>query len=446
MQDNLRTVNVGLIGLGTVGGGVARTILSHHDRYLDAYNIDLKIARACGLVWEQAEAAGITPEQFTSDWHDVVSDENVDIVVELIGGEHPATEIYEAAFAAGKHVVTANKALLGRHVESFARAAREHGVQLKCEASCGGGIPIVSTLERDLVGNEILTIAGILNGTTNYILSRMEAEGADYADVLADAQAKGYAEADPSADVDGFDAASKTAILASIGFSSRVTTDDVYQQGIRTISAEDISVAHDLGYTIKLLGIARNTAEGVDVRVHPTMIPLDHQLAKVSGAMNAVYVVGDAVGETMFYGAGAGSFPTASAVVGDILTLSEQISRGVAPLPESEPFSRNKPIRSMDELETKYYIRLRVADRVGALAEAVNVFAKHNISISLINQLEDGNSDSDACSVIFLTHKALEKNVQDAAAALAASDCVSEVANVLRIEDVDAWTDGVMAN
>ena len=446
MQDNLRTVNVGLIGLGTVGGGVARTILSHHDRYLDAYNIDLQIARACGLVWEQAEAAGITPEQFTSDWHDVVSDENVDIVVELIGGEHPATEIYEAAFAAGKHVVTANKALLGRHVESFARAAREHGVQLKCEASCGGGIPIVSTLERDLVGNEILTIAGILNGTTNYILSRMEAEGADYADVLADAQAKGYAEADPSADVDGFDAASKTAILASIGFSSRVTTDDVYQQGIRTISAEDISVAHDLGYTIKLLGIARNTAEGVDVRVHPTMIPLDHQLAKVSGAMNAVYVVGDAVGETMFYGAGAGSFPTASAVVGDILTLSEQISRGVAPLPESEPFSRNKPIRSMDELETKYYIRLRVADRVGALAEAVDVFAKHDISISLINQLEDGNSDSNACSVIFLTHKALEKNVQDAAAALAASDCVSEVANVLRIEDVDAWTDGVMAN
>ena len=446
MQDNLRTVNVGLIGLGTVGGGVARTILSHHDRYLDAYNIDLQIARACGLVWEQAEAAGITPEQFTSDWHDVVSDESVDIVVELIGGEHPATEIYEAAFAAGKHVVTANKALLGRHVESFARAAREHGVQLKCEASCGGGIPIVSTLERDLVGNEILTIAGILNGTTNYILSRMEAEGADYADVLADAQAKGYAEADPSADVDGFDAASKTAILASIGFSSRVTTDDVYQQGIRTISAEDISVAHDLGYTIKLLGIARNTAEGVDVRVHPTMIPLDHQLAKVSGAMNAAYVVGDAVGETMFYGAGAGSFPTASAVVGDILTLSEQISRGVAPLPESEPFSRNKPIRSMDELETKYYIRLRVADRVGALAEAVDVFAKHDISISLINQLEDGNSDSNACSVIFLTHKALEKNVQDAAAALAASDCVSEVANVLRIEDVDAWTDGVMAN
>ena len=304
----------------------------------------------------------------------------------------------------------------------------------------------MSTLERDLVGNKILTIAGILNGTTNYILSRMESEGADYADVLADAQAKGYAEADPSADVDGFDAASKTAILASIGFGTRVTTDDVYQQGIRTIAAEDIAVVHELGYTIKLLGIARNTPKGVDVRVHPTMIPLDHQLAKVSGAMNAVYVVGDAVGETMFYGAGAGSFPTASAVVGDILTLADPISKGATPLPEAEPFSHTLPLRSMNDLETKYYVRLTVADRVGALAETVNVFAKHDISISLINQLEDASSDSDTCSVIFLTHKALEKNMQAAATELAEAECVRKVANVLRIEDTSAWSDGVMAN
>ena len=300
MSEPLRTVNVGLIGLGTVGGGVARLIKSHHDEYLAAYGIDLKLTRACALAWEQAEAAGIEREAFTSDWHDVVTDPAVDIVVELIGGEHPATEIFTTAFENGKHVVSANKALLGRHVETLAEKARECGVQIKCEASCGGGIPIVSTLEHDLVGNKILTIAGILNGTTNYILSRMDAEGADYADVLADAQAKGYAEADPSADVDGFDAASKTAILASIGFGTRVTTDDVYQQGIRTIGAEDIAQARELGYTIKLLGIARNTDAGVDVRVHPTLIPADHMLAKVNGAMNAVYVVGDAVGETMF--------------------------------------------------------------------------------------------------------------------------------------------------
>ena len=200
MSEPLRTVNVGLIGLGTVGGGVARLIKSHHDEYLAAYGIDLKLTRACALAWEQAEAAGIEREAFTSDWHDVVTDPAVDIVVELIGGEHPATEIFTTAFEHGKHVVSANKALLGRHVETLAEKARACGVQIKCEASCGGGIPIVSTLEHDLVGNKILTIAGILNGTTNYILSRMDAEGADYADVLADAQAKGYAEADPSAD------------------------------------------------------------------------------------------------------------------------------------------------------------------------------------------------------------------------------------------------------
>ena len=420
MSEPLRTVNVGLSGLGTVGGGVARLIKSHHDEYLAAYGIDLKLTRACALAWEQAEAAGIEREAFTSDWHDVVTDPAVDIVVELIGGEHPATEIFTTAFENGKHVVSANKALLGRHVE---------------------------TLEHDLVGNKILTIAGILNGTTNYILSRMDAEGADYADVLADAQAKGYAEADPSADVDGFDAASKTAILASIGFGTRVTTDDVYQQGIRTIGAEDIAQARELGYTIKLLGIARNTDAGVDVRVHPTLIPADHMLAKVNGAMNAVYVVGDAVGETMFYGAGAGSFPTASAVVGDILSLSEQISRGVAPLPEIEPYGHNLAFKPMDELQTKYYVRLKVADRVGALSETVDIFAKHNISISLINQVEDGKSGaSDTCSVIFLTHRVLEKDVQAAAAELASVDCVAEVANVLRIEDVEAWTEGVMAN
>lgn len=442
----MRTVNVGLIGLGTVGGGVARLIRAHHDDYVSAHQIDLQISKACALQWEQAEAAGISKEAFTTDWKEVVSDPSVDIVVELIGGEHPATEIFETAFANGKHVVSANKALLGRHVESLAKKAHENNVQLKCEASCGGGIPIVSTLEHDLIGNEILTIAGILNGTTNYILSRMTAEGADYADVLADAQAKGYAEADPSADVDGFDAASKTAILASIGFETRVTTDDVYQQGIRTIGAEDIAEAKRLGYVIKLLGIARNTPEGVDVRVHPTMIPKDHQLAAVNGAMNAVYVVGDAVGETMFYGAGAGSFPTASAVVGDVLTLAEQISRGVDPLPESEPFGHNLSFKSIDSLETRYYVRLKVADRTGALAEAITVFANHNIGIANVSQLDDSSTDSAACTVVLITHKALEADMQAAAAKLAELDGVSEVANVIRIEDTSSWMQGVMAN
>ncbi len=385
MQQAIRTVHVGVIRLGTVGGApyassAASGQLPRCVRHRYRGNTRLRARRRpCG---RQA----LTGDAFTSDWRDITSDLDIDIVVELIGGDHPATEIFEDAIAHRKHVVSANKALLESRWARSRRMRARRASKFSCEAACGGGIPIVSTLEHDLVGNKILTIAGILNGTTNYILSRMDAEGLDFADVLADAQRLGYAEADPTADVDGHDAAAKLAILSSIAFHTRVTTDDVYQQGIRTIGAEDIAQARELGYTIKLLGIARNTDAGVDVRVHPTLIPADHMLAKVNGAMNAVYVVGDAVGETMFYGAGAGSFPTASAVVGDILSLSEQISRGVAPLPEIEPYGHNLAFKPMDELQTKYYVRLKVADRVGALSETVDIFAKHNISISLINR------------------------------------------------------------
>lgn len=447
MQAAKRSIGIGIIGLGTVGGGVAQLLLTHRADYVSAYGIDIDVRRGCALDIGMARAAGLPDDRFTSDWHDVVADPTVDIVVELIGGEHPATEIYEAAFAAGKHVVTANKALLGRHVERLAKLAHDAGVQIKCEAAAAGGIPVVNALEHTLVGNKILTIAGILNGTTNYILSRMASEGADYADVLADAQRLGYAEADPSADVDGFDAASKTAIMASIGFHTRVTTDEVYQQGIRQVSAEDIAVAADMGYTIKLLGIARMTAAGVEARVHPTMIPNGHQLAAVSGAMNAVYVVGDAVGETMFYGAGAGRFPTASAVVGDIFSLAEPMSRGEDPLPEIEPFGAVVPVLPIEELSNRFYVRLSVRDVVGALSQTVDVFARHGISISLVNQLDsEGAGEDGACTVVFLTHEASEAAMAKAEEELAALECVDEVANVIRIEDVERWTEGAMAN
>ena len=440
----MRKVGVGIVGLGTVGGGTVRLLLGHRDQYRDSYGIDIDLVRACSLRPEDADDLGLAPGVWTGDWHDVTSDPDVDIVVEVIGGEHPATEIYEAAFAAGKHVVTANKALLGRHVEQLAHDAAQAGVQLRCEAAAAGGIPIVSTLEHDLIGNQILTIAGIMNGTTNYILSRMTDEGLDFDEALAAAQAAGYAEANPTADIDGFDAASKTAILASIGFRTRVTTDDVYMEGIEGIGAEDIAQAKDLGYAIKLLSIARITPAGVDVRVHPTMIPTTHQLAAVSGAMNAVYVVGDAVGETMFYGAGAGSFPTASAIVGDVLALADPIAHGEAPLAELEPFKRNVPICSIDDLVTRYYIRLRIEDRVGALAPVVEVFARHNLSISSIDQLDqDGDG---ACSLVFLTHEACESDVQAAKAELEALDAVREVASIIRIENIDAWTEGMFAN
>ena len=283
-----------------------------------------------------------------------------------------------------------------------------------------------------------------MNGTTNYILSRMDAEGLGFEEALADAQRLGYAEADPTADVDGHDAAAKLAILSSIAFHTRVTTDDVCCQGIRNVSAADIEQARELGMKVKLLAVGRKTAEGVEARVHPAMIPATHQLAAVNGAMNAVFAVGDAVGETMFYGAGAGAFPTASAVVGDILELAGPIARGVALPAESEPFERVLPVRSIENLAGRFYIRLSVEDRVGTLAPVVAAFAEAGISISQINQLADGNGTT--CSVAFITHRALERDVMAACDALGALPEVAAVASVIRIEDVEAWSDGVEEN
>lgn len=439
----MKAVNIGLIGLGTVGSGVVRLIQKHHDDYVEHYGVDLRLKRTCSRSNAEADRLGVL-DTFTTDWHEVVADPEIDIVIELIGGDHPATEIFEEAFRAGKHVVSANKALLGRKMEHLASAAAESGVAIKCEAAAAGGIPVVNALEHNLVANETLTIAGIMNGTTNYILSRMETEGSSFENVLADAQAAGYAEADPTADVDGFDAASKIAILASIGFRTRITTDDVYMQGIRAISSIDMEMAKEFGYAIKLLAIARNTEEGVDVRVHPTMIPRNHLLASVSGAMNAVYVVGDAVGETMFYGAGVGSFPTASAVVGDVMALATPISQGRSPLPESEPFGHNLAIRDIAELKTRFYIRLTVEDKLGVLAQATKVFADNQISISHISQYE--TEDTEARTLIYMTHETLEADMKRAKEQLESLELIREVASIIRVENIDAWTENVFDN
>lgn len=531
-MEQVRTVNVGIIGLGTVGGGCVRLIAKHRDSYREAYGVDLALRRACARHPERARELGLSEGVFTTDWHEVTADPAVDIVIEVIGGEHPAREIILDAIAHGKHVVTANKALLGQQVDELADAAAAAGVQIRCEAACAGGIPIVNALEHALVGNEILTIAGIMNGTTNYILSRMDAEGLDFTEVLAQAQELGYAEADPTADVDGFDAAAKLAILSSIAFHTRVTTADIACEGIRGVSAADIEQARALGMKIKLLACGRKTERGVDVRVHPAMIPTDHQLAAVSGAMNAVIAVGDAVGETMFYGAGAGAFPTASAVVGDALELAWPLARGIAAPAEREPYGRIEPIVPIEELETRFYLRLRVRDRAGALAPVVAAFAEAGISVSDINQVADhasagqtgvgaaagtaaaagagaaagtavaagagadpvtaagieaaasnetgathvGASTGEAtengvgsavaagtsthggtiptgaktveetCSVVFLTHRARQRDMDAVCNRLAHLSEVAEVASVIRIEDVERWCDGVEAN
>ena len=433
MPSTTRTVNVGLIGLGTVGGGVARVIARHHDEYLSAYGIDLRLKMASALEPERAAELGIAPEAFTTDWHDVVADPEIDIVIELIGGDHPATEIFESAIAAGKHVVSANKALLGRRIDYLGSLAAQAGVQIRCEAAAGGGIPIVNALEHALVANGMLTIAGILNGTTNYILSRMASEGLDFDDVLADAQRLGYAEADPTADVDGLDAAAKIAILASIAFNSRVTIDDVHAEGIRNITPLDLEIAKDMGYCVKLLAHAHRTEEGIDVRVHPTMLPLSHQLATVNGVYNAIYVVGDAVGETMFFGEGAGSGPAASAVMGDVLEVARHLQAGIPPFVGCTCTDK-LPLVPMEELKTKYYIRFAVADRSGVRAAMAGVFASHDVSVHSV--IQRGKKDGNSVDITYVTHTAREKSVRAVLADIAKlDDVLREEPSVIRVED-----------
>ena len=431
MSEPLRTVNVGLIGLGTVGGGVARLIKSHHDEYLAAYGIDLKLTRACALAWEQAEAAGIEREAFTSDWHDVVTDPAVDIVVELIGGTDLAADVVLDALCAGKSVITANKALMATRGEEIFHAADAHGVEVAFEASVGGGIPIIQPLKHALISNEINTVLGIVNGTTNYMLTEMQ-HGLDYDTVLKRAQELGYAEADPTADVDGYDAAAKIAILASIAFNSRVTLDDVFTHGIRSIEPVDFKHAADMGYTIKLLAIAHKIDGEIDVRVHPAMIPTSHQLANVNGVYNAIYVTGDAVGDCMFFGEGAGAGPAASAVMGDTIEVARHVANDVKPVVGCT-CTDNLPLRGIGKLETKYYLRLLVKDESGVLAAISEIFSQYEVSIrSMVQPTTHGDGTAE---LIFMTHTANEAHFEDALKEVAALSCVVKIGTMIRIEE-----------
>ncbi|MEG1831645.1 MAG: homoserine dehydrogenase, partial [Raoultibacter sp.] len=318
------TVKLGLVGTGTVGGGCIDIIKKHSEDFRRHYGIEVELVAVCSRNPEQAIAHDVE-DIFTQDYRDVVSNPAIDIVIELIGGTTIARSVVLEALAAGKNVVTANKALMATYGEEVMQAAANAGKEIAFEASVGGGIPIIDPLKHSLIANEISSVMGIVNGTTNYMLSRMADDGMSYDEALKEAQAKGFAEADPTADVDGFDAAAKIAILASICFNSRVTLGDVPAEGIRNITPIDLSTAADMGYCVKLLAHAHRTPAGIDVRVHPTMLPLAHPLATVNGVFNAIYAVGDAVGETMFFGEGAGSGPAASAVMGDVLEVARHI-------------------------------------------------------------------------------------------------------------------------
>ena len=426
-------VKVGLVGTGTVGGGCLDILRNHKEEFKRHFGIDIELTRVCSRQPEVAEAYGLG-DIFTTDFHEVIEDPEVDLVIELIGGTTFAKEVVIGALQNGKSVVTANKALMASCGEEVMSLAEEKGVEIAFEASVGGAIPIIVPLKHSLIANRIDSIMGIVNGTTNYMITRMDEDGMSYEDALKEAQERGFAEADPTADVDGLDAAAKIAILASIAFNSRVTMNQVFTEGIRRISPVDLAMAHEMGYAVKLLAHAYRSDGGIDVRVHPTMIPESHQLATVNGVFNAIYTVGDAAGENMFFGEGAGAGPAASAVMGDVLEVARHLQMGIKPIVGCT-CTDELPILSVEDLHTKYYIRFVVADRSGVLASAADIFAKYDVSVKTVTQR--GNAARDDVDLVFVTHTAEERNVRKAIDDILALEGVvtGGFPSVIRVQD-----------
>jgi len=429
----MRTVRVGLIGLGTVGSGVVDIVRRHRDDFVKRAGVDIEITRFADRSEERFVDLGLPPEACTTNATDILNDPDIDVVIELIGGTGVARDVVLGALAAGKSVVTANKALMASHGREVMDAADSRGVDIMFEAAVGGGIPIIGPLKHSLVSNEITAVYGIVNGTTNYMLSRMAEDGLGYDAALLEAQERGFAEADPTADVDGLDAAAKIAILSSIAFNSRVTFPQVPVEGIRSLAPEDITYAAEMGYTIKLMAIARRVDGGIDVRVHPTMIRENHPLAKVSGVYNAIYVVGDSVGETMFFGEGAGSLPAASAVVGDVIEVARHIDSGCLALVGCT-CREELAVRDMGELVTEYYVRILVDDEPGVLASVASIFGAHGVSLASVIQKRTG--EAGGAEIVWVTHRAAERNFRAAIAEIDALAVVDSIGSIVRVEEL----------
>jgi len=424
-----RVLRVGLLGCGTVGAAVVRLLDEHRDDIARRAGCRLEVARVAVRDPAKARRVPLDASALVADPMVVIDDPEVDIVCELIGGGEPAGSLILAAFERGKPVVTANKELLATRGRELFDASDAKGLDLYFEAAVGGGIPLIRPLKESLTGERLRRVIGIVNGTTNFILTRMADEGRPFTDVLAEAQELGYAEADPSADVEGHDAAAKCAILASIAFNARVTARDVYREGIARVTTEDIGFARRLGYVVKLLAIAElDPDERIAVRVHPAMLPAAHPLAAVRDAHNAVFVEGDRIGELMFYGRGAGGDPTATAVVGDLVSVARNLladARGVGCTCFHE-----RTIRPMAEMTGQYYILLRVEDRPGVLAEIASVFGRNDVSIKSVWQEGTGED----AQLVFVTHRAREGAFQRAVDELRGVPAVEEVRSVLRVE------------
>jgi homoserine dehydrogenase len=436
----MKPINVGLLGLGTVGGGTLTVLRRNAEEISRRAGREIRVVRAAVRNLEKARAmAGDLP--LSTNPFDVVDDPEIDIVVELIGGLEPARELVMQAIANGKHVVTANKHLVAKHGNEIFAAAQAKGVMVAFEAAVAGGIPIIKALREGLTANRIEWLAGIINGTSNFILTEMRDKGAAFEDVLKEAQALGYAEADPTFDIEGIDAAHKLTILSAIAFGIPMQFDRAYTEGISKLTREDVQYAEELGYRIKLLGIARRAENGIELRVHPTLIPERRLLANVDGAMNAVLVKGDAVGPTRYYGAGAGAEPTASAVVADLVDVTR--------LHTADPHHRvphlafqpdqlsDTPILPMEEVRTAYYLRLRAFDRPGVLADITRILADGSISIDAMVQKEPAEGEEQV-NIILLTHITVEKNINAAITKIEALDAVAGQVMRIRLEELAA--------
>ncbi|MEA5463292.1 homoserine dehydrogenase [Leptothoe sp. PORK10 BA2] len=431
---------VGLLGLGTVGTGTAKILLDATRRHPLLQTLEIHRVGVRSL--DKPRAVDLPEDCLTTDLEAIVTDPDIDIVVEVMGGLEPARSLILEAIEDGKHVVTANKAVISRYGNEIAEAAKKAGVYVLYEAAVCGGIPIIQPLQQALCVNRLETVTGIVNGTTNYILTRMQSEGGDFEPILADAQALGYAEADPTADVDGLDAADKIVILASIAFGGKIRREDVFTEGIRNVSAADVDYAKTLGFVIKLLAIAKRNPPTADqrdtiqLRVHPTLVPLDHPLASVNDVNNAVLVEGDPIGQVMFYGPGAGEGPTASAIVSDIMAIAATLhmeSPAEEKLPNpllSSAYSDYQAISPMEQLESRFYLRLMVQDQPGVIGHLGEIFGNHDLSLESIVQI--GLQDNLA-ELVIVTHGVQEGAFQQAIAALKNSLDVDSIASVLRV-------------
>lgn len=430
-------IKVGLLGLGVVGGGTWKVLKRNAEEIARRAGRRIEVTRVA--VRDVAKARALVGDAVSvgSDPYEVVRDPSIDIVVELIGGDTLARELVLEAIAHGKHVVTANKALLAKHGNEVFAAASAKGVMVAFEAAVAGGIPIIKAIREGLTANRIQWVAGIINGTTNFILSEMRSRGLPFETVLAEAQRLGYAEADPTFDIEGVDAAHKLTLLASLAFGIPVQFDKAYIEGISKLDSEDIRMAEQLGYRIKLLGITRKRPEGIELRVHPALVPAQSMLANVEGAMNAVLVRGDAVGQTLYYGKGAGEEPTASSVVADLVDVTRlhtaDPGNRVPHLAFQPDAMADTPILPIEEVITSYYLRLSVADQPGVLADIARVLANANISIgSMVQQ----PSKADAAELVFLTHEAREKDINEAIKRIEALSFVRSKVTRLRMESL----------